>query len=363
MIWINECENMSDLRSASLERKINALPEWLRKYALYKRDNGYSDGTIINCVNMVLRFLSSLNESIESISFDEISYEKKAEYIKQFDISSERKYQYASSVERTLDDFMDYLYTRYDIGVQNHVYESSVLPSREEARQSFTDKTAYSVRRIPFVDKSWDWEVRDFERIFFTGSEGGSEVDEFRRRTIFALLMTSGMNIKQIRQIPIDGYDVKKKTIEIHNKYFSRTLGLTNYASSIINGYLDCCNKTSGLLFEKKTGAEFSVADIEHMIEKWSKPIWWKSLTSYQLRCPMYTVLRADKGSDAARKALEYACLYSGHTDERINGAKEYNYGVKLLNDILDDAIDLKQYMPKRIEAYISIDLSQFLDL
>ncbi len=321
----------------SIENRLLKMPTWVREYAIYKRSLGCKESSILEYLRVVDRFLAYIDSDVINVSPKMVSYDKKDEYIQTFDITDEKKYKRAVSTEHLLDDFLDFLCSKYGLSVDNHFSNYSVLPTLDEAREMFVDKTS-PTRRKPSVDTSWSFEERDFERIFFpAANNGGSLGDMTKRRVIFSLLMSTGMELKTLCELPVKNYDQEKKRILIQNDIISRELLLNDYVIKIMDNHIRNNHIEDGLIVAKNNGNQYYPNEIEALIEKWSKPIWWRQLDSKQLRSPMYCLLAEKKGKIFAQKALEYVCLYNGHTDIEKSGQLEYEYGVREINEYLKE--------------------------
>ncbi len=344
----------------SIENRLSKMPIWMREYATYKWSLGCKESTILEYLHIIDRFLSYINPNVKVVSTNMVSYEKKDEYIQSLDITDEMKYRKAASTEHLLDDFLDFLCSKYELSVDNHFSYDSILPSLEEAREMFVDKTSPK-RRKPSVDTSWAFEERDFERIFFpAANKGGSLGDMTKRRVIFALLMSTGMDLKTLCNLSVKNYNPKKKCIQIHNDIITRELLLNNYVTKIIDNHLRYNQIEEGLIISKKNENQYYPNEIEALIQKRSNSIWWRKLDSKHLRCPMYALLVEKKGKAFAQMALEYVCLYNGHTDLEKSGQLEYEYGVHVINNYLKD-LDVDSHLIKF--ATITLSAEELMDI
>ena len=320
-----------------LDQRTNALPEFAQEYIAYKKTMGCADSSIYEYLYRIEKFLKYCSDDPKTLLPKDINAQKKCEYIKTFDLSTRGKYTHAVSTENLLNEFLDFVFTNYSFDfIEDDQFHS--LPTLDEAierrdpKLKNGDAAAY---RIPRVQAYRRFSAEDFERVFCSLAFQGNGEDVMKQRVIFSLLMTSGIDLYLLSNLRTDDYDKDKKTIIIRRRDAVRELLLADIACTIVNRYIRYGYSGLQYLLLTSAGNLYKPAVRERIIKKQSNNIGWEDMNSAQLRSPMYRLLRENKNTAFAQRALEYACLYSEEGDD--DGKDEYLYGVRALNECLKD--------------------------
>ncbi len=202
--------------SQSIENKLKKLPDYVREYAVYKSEIGYSDGTIINELRIISRFLQysdAIDENMPDV--ERINYDKMRQFLESFKISSKGSYSYYKSMDSAIDSFLDYIYTKYyPNSLDNHFPTKPIIPSLSEAKESFVEyREKIRCPRIPI----YSFGKNDFERLIILRYSKSTEEEILQRISVFIILMATGISRDTVCELRIENYSYEESYIMIGN--------------------------------------------------------------------------------------------------------------------------------------------------
>lgn len=279
---MNGIDSYNELQKNRIQNVLNNNPNYLTGYYYYIC-NKYSLVSVYNYLNCVVRFIKTINKSIDDLSFDDFIMFLST--LNNKTSASQRAGYYA------LKEFCDYL---FESGKITKNYMSSInVPKRVESLE-----TKQKRAKGYLTEK----EIEEFIENVRNGIGSDKAIsfqDSWRERdiAIMYLFLTTGMRASALYKLDIDNVDLENGTLITIDKGSK----INDYILSekVINALSEWLKKRSDLLNGKLESALFisnhrtrlSHSAISSLVKKYSVGIKDKSITPHKLRATFGTQL------------------------------------------------------------------------
>lgn len=299
------------------KRKLESMPDFVREYYGHLKANHCTEATCRDYLSKIYRFLSFIDDSVDTLEADVITSRVVDEYMISLETIEDKQGNvrytsdsYKQTIWICLNGFMEFL-------VSNSYIEKNYVANITKPK--INDEDRIDKKRVLLT-------TDDFKSILKEVDKNHNNIARKRDKAMLSLMMTTGMRESALSEINVDNVDLDNcKIIGISKGKKTMEYTFNDSTAKAIkewlftrDGYAE--NVTTDSLFISNRGERIAVNSIAKMCKKYTKKALGKELSPHKIRAGYCTILYEKTGDiEFVRRAVGHA---SSKTTQRYCVAK-----------------------------------------